>query len=49
MLTAGAIDAHNTFEAPETVKPAVLEVELTDGKLVVELPAKSVTVLTLTE
>jgi alpha-N-arabinofuranosidase len=49
VLTAGAIDAHNTFEAPETVKPAALEVELADGKLLLELPAKSVTVVTVTE
>jgi alpha-N-arabinofuranosidase len=49
VLTAGAIDAHNTFDAPETVKPAAIDVELEDGKLVLELPAKSVTVVTLQE
>lgn len=47
VLTGGAIDAHNTFDAPETVKPIPLDVELADGKLVAELPAKSVTVVRL--
>jgi alpha-N-arabinofuranosidase len=49
VLTAGAIDAHNTFDAPETVKPAAIDVELKDGKLQLELPPKSVTVVTLQE
>ncbi|MCU0990113.1 MAG: alpha-N-arabinofuranosidase, partial [Xanthomonadales bacterium] len=49
VLTADAIDAHNTLDAPETVKPAAIDVELKDGKLVLELPAKSVTVVRLEE
>jgi len=49
VLTANAIDAHNTFDAPETVKPAALEVELDDGRLLLELPSKSVTVVTVRE
>jgi alpha-N-arabinofuranosidase len=47
VLTAGAMDAHNTFEEPERVKPAPIEVTLADGKLQVDLPAKSVTVITV--
>ena len=48
ILTAGAMDAHNTFAAPEVVKPAAFTgAKLADGKLTVELPAKSVVVLEL--
>jgi alpha-N-arabinofuranosidase len=47
VLTAGAMDAHNTFEEPEVVKPVPIEVELKGGKLGLELPAKSVTVVTV--
>jgi alpha-N-arabinofuranosidase len=46
---AGAIDAHKTFDAPETLRPDAHEVELADGKLALELPAKSVTVITVRE
>jgi alpha-N-arabinofuranosidase len=46
-LTADTIDGHNSFDDPEAVKPAAIETELRDGKLVLELPAKSVTVVTL--
>ncbi len=44
-LTAAAMDAHNTFDEPENVKPSDIEVELEDGTLKLELPAKSVTVV----
>jgi alpha-N-arabinofuranosidase len=48
VLTTGAMNAHNTFEAPEAVKPAAFS----GGKLkgdswVFDLPAKSVVVATL--
>jgi len=46
-LTADAIDAHNTFDEPAVVRPRKLEVTLEAGKLVVDLPAKSVTVITV--
>jgi len=46
-LTAGAMDAHNTFQQPESVAPSDIQVELTGGRLVVELPAKSVTVISI--
>ncbi|MBN1429881.1 MAG: alpha-N-arabinofuranosidase [Anaerolineae bacterium] len=46
VLTANAINAHNTFEKPETVKPAEFdEMTLSDDSLSVNLPAKSVVVL----
>lgn len=44
-LTADAMDAQNTFDEPENVKPAEIDVALDDGVLSVDLPAKSVTVL----
>jgi alpha-N-arabinofuranosidase len=46
ILTAGTIDAHNTFEAPETVKPAAFDkVEIEGGQLTASLPPMSVVVL----
>lgn len=48
VLTAGAINAHNTFDAPETVKPvAFTGTQVSGGTLTVTLPAKSVVVLEL--
>ncbi|MEE4217759.1 MAG: alpha-L-arabinofuranosidase C-terminal domain-containing protein [Xanthomonadales bacterium] len=45
MLTAAAMDAHNTFDEPENVTPTGIEVVLDAGTLKLELPAKSVTVI----
>ena len=46
VLTAPAINSHNTFEAPDTVQPRALEGATVDGgKLSVTLPPKSVVVL----
>jgi alpha-N-arabinofuranosidase len=48
ILSAAAIDAHNTFDAPETVKPIAFSgASLESGSLTVTLPAKAVVVLTL--
>jgi len=48
MLTAAAMNAHNTFAAPDTVKPAAFGGATIRGDtLEVALPAKSVVVLTL--
>ncbi len=48
VLTAAAMNAHNTFEAPNVVKPVVLDaVKVDGGKVAVTLPARSVTVLTI--
>ncbi|GAM05650.1 hypothetical protein MBENS4_2648 [Novosphingobium sp. MBES04] len=48
ILTAGAINAHNTFENPEAVKPAAFNgARVKGGTLTVTLPAKSVVVLEL--
>ena len=42
------MDAHNSFDAPQTVGPAVFKgASMQGGKLVVTLPAKSVVVLEL--
>jgi alpha-N-arabinofuranosidase len=47
-LTAPAINSHNTFDAPNAVEPQTFNgATLADGKLSVELPAKSVVVLEL--
>jgi alpha-N-arabinofuranosidase len=46
VLTAEAINAHNTFDQPETVKPAVFDgVKIAGTTLLLDLPAKSVVVL----
>ncbi len=46
VLTAGAITAHNTFDAPDTVTPAGLDVSTSEGgKLTVQLPPRSVAVI----
>ena len=48
VLTAPAMNAHNTFEAPDAVQPAAFGgAALKGDTLEVKLPAKSVVVLTL--
>jgi alpha-N-arabinofuranosidase len=47
VLTGDAIDAHNTFDRPDTVAPRSLPVTLDSGQVRVSLPARSVSVLTL--
>jgi len=48
VLTADEIDAHNTFDEPDKVKPEPFDgAALADGKLTVELPPRSVVVLEL--
>jgi alpha-N-arabinofuranosidase len=48
VLTASAINAHNTFDAPDAVKPIAFNgASVQGGNLVVTLPAKSVVVLEL--
>jgi alpha-N-arabinofuranosidase len=48
ILTAEAMDAHNTFDHPDAVKPAHFSgAALAGDKILVDLPAKSVVVLTL--
>lgn len=49
ILTADAVDAHNTFADPDRVKPKPFTgTSQVDGSLVVELPAKAVVVLEMT-
>ena len=48
ILTSAAMDAHNTFESPDAVKPTRFNgARLETGRLSVSLPAKSVVVLSL--
>lgn len=48
ILTADTMDAHNSFAHPDAVKPAVFTgATLAGSQLSVEMPAKSVVVLTL--
>jgi alpha-N-arabinofuranosidase len=45
VLTAATMDAHNTFAAPETIKPAAYSAKAKNGKLALEIPAKAVVVV----
>ncbi|SFU83607.1 alpha-N-arabinofuranosidase [Pseudoduganella namucuonensis] len=45
VLTAPAMDAHNTFAAPDNVKPAAFSAQAAGGKLSVKVPAKGVVVV----
>jgi len=45
ILTSTLMDAHNTFENPEAIKPAAFNAQAKGGKLSVKLPAKSVIVV----
>jgi len=48
ILTASAMDAHNTFDAPQAVHPVAFSgARITNGTLSLTLPAKSVVVLRL--
>ena len=48
VLTAGAINAHNSFEVPETVRPLPFSgAQISNDMLTVTLPPKSVVVLDL--
>ena len=47
VLTGDAIDAHNTFDDPDEVKPASLAVAIDGNEIRVSLPARSVSVITL--
>jgi alpha-N-arabinofuranosidase len=48
ILTAPAMDTHNTFEAPNRVQPlAFAGATLQDSSLKAQLPPRSVVVLTL--
>jgi Alpha-L-arabinofuranosidase len=47
LLTADAMDAHNTFANPEAIKPVAYRADVKNGKVEVKLPAKSVVVLAL--
>ncbi len=46
-ILTGEINAHNTFEAPDTIMPEDLEVSVSNGKSSFKLPAKSIAVITL--
>jgi len=47
-LTAAAMDALNSFENPNAVQPAEIEVALDNQEAALELPAKSINVIVLT-
>jgi alpha-N-arabinofuranosidase len=50
ILTATAMDAHNTFDKPEAVKPVAFKgASIQKGGVEVDVPAKSIIVLSLTE
>lgn len=49
VLTAAAMDAHNSFDRPQTLAPAPYLAPAVPGGLVLALPPKSIVVVTVTE
>ena len=49
MLTAAAMDAHNTFQKPQAIKPAAFSAQAAGGKLTIKVPAKAVVVVAMEE
>ena len=47
VLTAAAMDAHNTFKNPQAVKPAPFSAKAVGGRLTITVPAKAVIVVAL--
>ena len=47
ILTAFAMDAHNTFDAPNMVHPLAFQSSTEGGKMSFDMPAKSVAVVTV--
>jgi alpha-N-arabinofuranosidase len=47
VLTGDSIDAHNTFDDPDVVRPVTLDVDLDDDDFNATLPPRSVSVVTL--
>jgi len=47
ILTAFAMDAHNSFDAPNMVHPLPFQSSTQDGKMSFDMPAKSVAVVTV--
>ncbi|SFV13772.1 alpha-N-arabinofuranosidase [Pseudoduganella namucuonensis] len=45
VLTAAAMDAHNTFKHKDAIKPAPFAAKAVDGKLSLKIPAKAVVVV----
>jgi alpha-N-arabinofuranosidase len=45
ILTGPAMDTHNTFDRPNTIQPAPFRGKVSGGKLVFDLPSKSVVVV----
>ena len=47
LLSATAMDSHNSFDKPDAVKPVAYSGRMTGGKLVFDLPAKAVAVVAI--
>ena len=47
VLKGAAMDSHNSFDKPETVKPIAYSGRMVNGKLVFDLPAKAVAVVAI--
>lgn len=47
LLTSDAMDAHNSFEKPDSIKPYAFNATVKSGEVSIKLPAKSLMVLNL--
>jgi alpha-L-arabinofuranosidase len=45
ILTGPAMDTHNTFDQPNRIQPAPFRGKVSGGKLILDLPSKSVVVV----
>ncbi len=45
LLTAPAVDSHNTFDSPDTVKPVAFAGRISNGQMTFDLPPRSVAVV----
>jgi alpha-N-arabinofuranosidase len=47
VLTSATMDAHNTFQNPQFIKPAAFSARAAGGKLSIKVPAKAVMVVAM--
>jgi alpha-L-arabinofuranosidase len=49
VLTSATMDAHNTFQNPQAIKPTAVSARAAGGELSINVPAKAVMVVALEE
>jgi alpha-N-arabinofuranosidase len=49
VLTSATMDAHNTFQNPQAIKPAAFSARAAGGNMSIKVPAKAVMAVALEE